>query len=184
MKKAELMRQREVWRGRMLAVTVDTVKLQNGNAVDLEIVRHPGAAAVVPVDSEGNVVLVRQARYATDGWLVEVPAGKLDAGEAPDVCAVRELEEEAGLRARTLTPMGAIWTSPGFTDERIWLFLATDLEAVPQALEADEVLTLERSPLEVAVERVLRGEIDDAKSICALLRAQHYYRGLNKRSSG
>lgn len=168
---------REAWQGRMIKVTVDTVKLPNGHTTDLEIVRHPGAAAVVPVDGEGNVVLVKQIRYATGGWLLEVPAGKLDAGEAPEVCAARELVEETGLRAGKLVPMGAIVTSPGFTDERIWLFVATDLQPAPQALEEDEVITLERMPLREALEKALTGEIEDAKSVCALMRAPRFLYG-------
>lgn len=176
-KPVELVSQRDAWRGRMIGVTVDAVTLPNGRTVDLEIVRHPGAAAVVPVDADNNVVLVRQVRYAAGGWLLEVPAGKLDEGEAPEACAARELQEETGYRAKKLIPMGRIWTSPGFTDERIWLFLATELEPVPQALEADEVLTIERLPLREALERALRGEIEDAKSVCALLRAPRHLFG-------
>ena len=168
---------REAWRGRMIKVSVDTVKLPNGHTVDLEIVRHPGAAAVVPVDGEGNVVLVKQVRYATGGWLLEVPAGKLDAGEAPEACAARELVEETGLRAGKLIAMGAIFTTPGFSDERIWLYVATDLQPAPQALEDDEVLTLERMPLREALEKALTGEIDDAKSVCALMRAPRFLYG-------
>jgi ADP-ribose pyrophosphatase len=168
---------REAWRGRMIKVSVDTVNLPNGHTVELEIVRHPGAAAVVPVDAEGNVVLVRQVRYATGGWLLEVPAGKLDASEAAEACAARELVEETGLRPGKLVPMGAIYTSPGFTDERIWLFVATDLQPAPQALEDDEVLTLERMPLREALEKALTGEIDDAKSVCALMRAPRFLYG-------
>ncbi len=176
-KKLELVGSREAWRGRMLAVSIDSVKLPNGASVDLEIVRHPGAAAVVPVDAEQNVILVRQTRYATGGQLLEVPAGKLDAGEAPEACARRELAEEAGLRPRKLVPMGSIWTSPGFTDERIWLYLATELEPVPQALEADEDLEIEKLPLRQALEQALRGDIVDAKTVCALMRAPRYLFG-------
>ena len=176
-KKLELVGSREAWRGRMLAVSVDSVKLPNGASVDLEIVRHPGAAAVVPVDAEHNVILVRQTRYATGGQLLEVPAGKLDAGEAPEACARRELAEEAGLRPGKLVAMGSIWTSPGFTDEQIWLYLATELEPVPQALEADEDLTIEKLPLRQALEQALRGDIMDAKTVCALMRAPRYLFG-------
>ena len=174
---AELAASREAWRGRMLTLNVDTVNLPNGLTVDLEIVRHPGAAAVVPVDKDNHVILVRQVRHATGGWLLEVPAGKLDHGEAPEVCAARELEEEAGVVAGKLVPMGSIWTTPGFSDERIWLYLATDLVQAQQDLDVDEVLTIERLPLKEAVERALSGDIDDAKSVCALLRARHHLLG-------
>ena len=171
-----LVSQKQVYKGRMLEVTVDRVELPNHREVDLEIIRHPGAAAVVPVDAQGRVVLVRQVRYATGGWLVEIPAGKLGGDEAPEACAARELAEEAGLAAGKLTPMGCIWTTPGFTDERIWLFLATELTEVRQALEADEVLTIQRMPLAEAIEKAQRGEIDDAKSVCALLRVPRFLR--------
>jgi ADP-ribose pyrophosphatase len=165
---------REVYRGPVLRVTMDEVELSGGRTVELEMVRHPGAAAIAPVDADGNVVLVRQIRYASGGSLLEVPAGKLESGETADGCAARELREEAGLTAREWTPLGAIWTSPGFSDERIHLYLATGLTSIPQQLDPDEVLTIMRMPLREAVERALAGDIDDAKTVCALLRAwQH-----------
>jgi ADP-ribose pyrophosphatase len=160
-----------VFRGRIVDLSVDRVRLPNGNVCDLELIRHPGAAAVVPVDGDGQVVLVRQYRYAAGGWLYEVPAGKLDPGESPEVCARRELEEETGIAAGKLTSLGWIWTTPGFTDERIWLFLATELTSARQALQADEVLSVHRLPFAEAVSLAQRGEIHDAKSICALLRS-------------
>ena len=140
MSEGKLLERREVFRGKIVDLSVDRVELPNGNTCDLEMIRHPGAAAVVPVDAEGNVLLVRQYRYAASGWLYEVPAGKLDAGEAPEICALREVEEETGVRSGRLTEMGWIWTTPGFTNERIWLYLATELEASSQALQPDEVL--------------------------------------------
>jgi ADP-ribose pyrophosphatase len=169
-----LLAQEKVYQGRMLTVMRDQVQLPNGARVDLEIVRHPGAAAIVPLDEHGFVVLERQVRYAAGGWLLEVPAGKLDKGEAPEDCARRELREETGMSAATLTPLGFIWPSPGFTDERIWLYLATGLGEAEQALESDEVLTLVRMPLSEAVDKAFSGEIGDAKSVCALLRAWKY----------
>jgi ADP-ribose pyrophosphatase len=123
------------------------------------------------------VLLVRQYRYATGGFLLEVPAGKLDPDEAPESCAAREVEEETGFRPRRLDPLGFIWTTPGFTDERIWLFLARDLEATRQVLQHDEVLTVVRMPLPDAVERAVSGEIEDGKSVCALLRAARAIEG-------
>jgi len=158
----------------VVRLVVDRVVLPNDNEAELEIIHHRGAAAVVPVDSDGNVYLVRQYRYAPDDWLLEVPAGKLDGGEPPELCAEREIEEEVGHRAGKLESMGWIWTTPGFTDERIWLYLATDLIPAQQALEDHEVLTVERMPLDDAVDMARRGEIRDAKSICALLRTPHF----------
>jgi ADP-ribose pyrophosphatase len=141
--------------------------------LQIDIVRHPGASAVVPFLSDDEVLLIRQYRHATNGSILEVPAGKLDPGETPEVCAVRELEEEAGQRAGRLVALGPIWTSPGFTDERIHLFAAHDLVAVERRPEDDEVIDLVPIRLREAVELVWSGGIDDAKSALALLQAAH-----------
>jgi ADP-ribose pyrophosphatase len=154
-----------------IRVASERVTLPNGNTTELDIVRHPGAAAVVPFASADEVLLIRQYRHAAGGFILEVPAGKLDAGEAPDVCAARELEEEAGQRAGRLEELGWIWTTPGFTDERIFLFAAFDLRPVPPNPGCDEVIEVVRVPLAEALERVWRGELNDAKSALALLRA-------------
>jgi ADP-ribose pyrophosphatase len=134
------------------------------------MVRHPGAAAVVPFVSTEEVLLLRQYRHAAGGTIWEVPAGKLD-GEDPEVCAARELEEEAGQRAGRLEKLAAIWTTPGFTDERIHLFAAFDLEPVPQRLDEDEVIEVVRLPLADALGLIWSGELCDAKSALALLHA-------------
>ena len=175
MSEARRVERRSVYQGKIVDLSVDRVELPNGNLCDLELIRHPGAAAVVPVDGD-DVLLVRQYRYAAGGWLYEVPAGKLDGGEAPEACATRELEEETGYRTGRLVPMGWIWTTPGFTDEKIWLYLALDLSAARHELQLqdDEILSVKRMPLAEAVGRATRGEIRDAKSICALLRAPHF----------
>ena len=149
----------------------ERVALPNGNEVELDVVRHPGAAAVVALDTDGSLLMVRQYRHTVGEWLLEVPAGKLSPGEDPAACAHRELEEEAGVRAASLRELGSIFVSPGFCDERIWLFLATDLATSEQRLEADEVLAVERMPLAEAERRALSGEIVDAKSTVAILRA-------------
>ena len=109
-----------------------------------------------------------------------MPAGKLDPGEEPEACARREVEEETGYRARDLEPLGWIWTSPGFTDERIWLYLATGLEPARQELGQDEVLSVERLPFARAVALAAGGELTDAKSTCALLRADHLLTGRSR----
>ncbi len=177
MSDGERLERRSIYKGSIVDLSVDRVRLPNGHVMDLELIRHRGAAAVVPVDAERNVLLVRQYRYASGGWLIEVPAGKLDGGEPPETCAAREVEEETGHRALKLTPMGWIWTTPGFTDERIWLYLATGLEPTRTNLQPDEVLTVERMPLDRAVELAARGEIRDAKSVCALLRVPRFLDG-------
>ena len=169
---SEVLSIRSLYRGRIVRLDLEEVRLPNRNTVTLEIVRHPGAAAVVPIDDQGRVILVRQYRHATDSWLLEVPAGKLDhPGESPDDCAIREVEEETGYRPGRLEPLWWIWTTPGFTDEKIWLFLARDLAPTRSSPQGDEVLTIEKIPLEEAVRRAVSGEIVDAKSVCALVRA-------------
>ncbi len=169
---------REIHRGRIIHLFVESVTLPNGHRLDLEIVRHPGAAAIVALTGQDEVLLVRQFRHAAGGYIYEIPAGKLD-GEAPDVCARRELAEEAGVEAAAWEPLGSILTTPGFSDEVIHLFLARELRPVPQRLEADEVLTVERVPFARALEMCASGEIRDAKSMCALLRADLYRRGIH-----
>jgi ADP-ribose pyrophosphatase len=165
---------RRVHDGRVVKLSLEEVRLPNGNTVTLEVIKHPGAAAVVPVDRDGNVILVRQYRHATGSWLLEIPAGKLDhPGEAPEDCALREVEEETGYRAGNLASLGWIWTTPGFTDEKIWLFLASDLIPTRASLQPDEVLTVEKLPLAEAVRQAAAGEIVDGKSVCALLRASY-----------
>lgn len=172
MPQAETIASRTIHKGRIVDLEIQTVRLPNDHVVEMEMIHHPGAAAVVPVDEQGNVLLVRQYRHATGGYLLEVPAGKLDKGEPPEVCALREVEEETGHRAKDLVPLGWVWTTPGFTDEKIWLYLATGLSRTQQALEKDEVLSLERVSLDEAIAMADRGEICDAKSVCALLRVR------------
>jgi ADP-ribose pyrophosphatase len=163
---------RIAYRGRSIVVAVDEVELPNGRRVALDIVRHPGASAVVPFETERTVLLIRQFRHAAGGTIWEVPAGKLD-GDAPDVCARKELEEEAGRRAGRLETLGPIWTTPGFTDEVIHLFAAFDLEKIPMRHEPDEVIEVVEMPLARALEMVWSGELRDAKSALALLHAAH-----------
>lgn len=170
---AERLSTRQAFDGRHLKVRVDRVRLPNGREHDFELIHHPGAVAVVPVLDSGEVLMVCQYRYATGGWLLEVPAGTLGPGESPLHCAGRELEEETGYRAAELQPMGWIWTTPSFTDERIWIYLATGLTPGRQALEADEVLTLVRLPLAEALMKAGSGEIVDSKSVASLMRAAH-----------
>lgn len=158
--------------GSFLNMFIDTVQLPNEHIIELEFIDHPGAAAIVPVDEDGNIIMVRQFRYAASGYLYEIPAGKLDNGEAPELCAARELQEETGYRSEKLVPLGFIWTTPGFTNERIWLYLARDLEACAQALEANEVLTVEKIPAREVIEDAKAGRISDGKTVCALLRAE------------
>jgi ADP-ribose pyrophosphatase len=171
-KRGELLGSSQVFDGRVLELRLERVRLPNGAECELEVIRHQGASAVVPLTADGKVLMLRQYRHATGDYLLEVPAGKLDGGaEDPEVCAHRELEEETGFRAGNLESLGWIWTTPGFSDEKIWLYLATDLRPGRLNLEADEVIELVEISLEDAVEMALNGKITDSKSICALLRA-------------
>ncbi len=168
---------RSVYRGKILDVREDTVRFPNGSEGVLEVVRHRGAAAVLPLYrpeecAEGtgpDVILLRQYRYAAGGTLWEAPAGKLDAGEPPEACAARELEEEAGVSASRLVPLTTLLTTPGFSDERIHLFLALGLEESRQALEEHEVIECRRMPLSTAVDMVLAGDIVDGKTVCLVM---------------
>ncbi len=163
--------QKPTYQGRSIRVSAEDVTLPNGHTVQLDIVRHPGAAAVVPFASPDEILLIRQYRYVTGGTILVGPAGTLDPGDTPEACAARELEVVVGRRAGRLEPLGAIWTTPGFTDERIHLFAAFDLDEVPQRLEDDEVIELERMSFSRALELVWSGELSDAKSALALLKA-------------
>ena len=159
---------RELYRGRVISLDVETVTLPNGATIDLEIVRHPGAVAVVPLTDDGDVLLIRQYRHAAGGFIYEIPAGKLDPGEAPRDCAARELEEEIGRRASALTHALSFFTTPGFTDEVIHLFLATGLRPGTQKLDRDEVLEVVEMSLDEAIRRIAAGVIRDAKTIIGI----------------
>ena len=154
-------------------VSRERVRLPGGRETELDIVRHPGAAAVVPFLDEDHVLLIRQYRHAAGGTILEVPAGKLDPGETPESCALRELEEEAGRQAGRLEKLGWIFTTPGFTDEVIHLFTGHELSLVPTRHEPDEVIELVPMPFAEALELVWRGELTDAKSALALVHAAH-----------
>jgi ADP-ribose pyrophosphatase len=152
----------------VVRLDLERVALPGGHVHELEVVHHPGASCVVPFVSEDDILLLRQFRHAGGGYLLELPAGTLHAGEDPDDCARRELEEETGCRAARFERLGRIRTTPGFSDELIHLYEAHDLEAGTQATEACEVLTVERVAFAEALEMVADGRLTDAKSICAL----------------
>ncbi len=159
--------------GRIITVSTERLLYNNGREYDLDFVRHPGAAAVVALDDAGRVCLVRQYRHGIGDFLWEIPAGKLDVGEPPDVCAVRELAEETGVSAGRWTPLGRFLPAPGIFTEVIHLFLARDLLIGPPKPDADEELELRWLPMADAIEMVLRGECDDGKTALALWRAQY-----------
>ena len=162
----------EIYPGKIIRVEKWQGALPNGETALREIVRHNGAAAIVPVDREGNVTLVRQHRIAVDRFTWEIPAGKLDSPEEdPFHAAKRELEEETGLQADTWRKLTRIDTTPGFCNERISIYLATDLSQHPAHPDADEFLGLARIPLKEAVARCMSGEFCDSKTVIGLLMA-------------
>jgi ADP-ribose pyrophosphatase len=163
---------KRVYSGRVISVDVDQVRFPDGTTGELEMVRHSGASAVVPMlddENDPRVLLIRQYRYAADGYVYEIPAGRLDPGETPESCASRELREETGYSAAMVRRLTTIYTTPGFTDEKIHLFVAEGLTVVGAQREPDEFLELFPVLLSEAVAMIHSGEIVDGKSSIALL---------------
>ncbi len=174
---------RRIYTGKVVSLDVDTVRYPDGSTGELEMIRHPGAAAVVPVASDPagedpTILLIRQYRYATGGSLWEIPAGRLSPGEAVEDCARRELREEVGVTAERLERLTSIWTTPGFTDEAIQLFWASGLTAGPHAREHDEFIEVVPRPLSQVLAGIRDGEIRDAKTVAAILYMAGFTLGL------
>jgi ADP-ribose pyrophosphatase len=158
----------------VISVDLDRVRFPNGQEGELEMVRHPGAAAVVPFLSEPDgddphILLLRQYRYAADGFVYEIPAGRLDEGEEPIACAHRELLEETGCTAARMEKLLGFFTTPGFTDEFIHVYMASGLTAGEPAHERDEFIQVSARPFSEALAMIERGDITDGKTIVALL---------------
>ncbi len=160
----------KIYQGRILDAAVERHAMPDGRQSDFEIIRHPGGAAVLPVLSDGRVLLIKQFRPAIGKMIYEIPAGRLEPEESAQECAGRELTEEVGYSAAQIIPLGGFWSTPGFCDEYIHLFLGCDLTATEQALEPDEVIELCPMPLAEALEKIDKGEILDSKTQLALLR--------------
>jgi ADP-ribose pyrophosphatase len=171
----EPLSRRPIYKGRIVDLSVDTVRFPDGSTGELEMIRHSGAAAVLPILSDPagqdpQILLVRQYRYAAGGYMLEVPAGRPDRpGEPWEEVARRELQEETGMVAGTLTPLTTIYTTPGFTDERIHLFMATGVRAGTASPRPDELIEVHPHPMSRVLEMIRDGQIVDAKSIVALL---------------
>ena len=155
-------------KGRVFNFYVENITLPNSVTLDMEIIRHPGAAAIVPVTADGMVLLLKQYRHAVGGYIWEIPAGTLDAGESALACARRELAEETGYTARHFEKLATITPLPAYSDERIHIYLATGLDAAAQNLDADELLSVHSVDLSRCLEMIAVGEIQDAKTICGL----------------
>ena len=165
---------RRIYTGRVVRLDLDTVRFPDGSTGELELIRHPGAAAIVPCASDPpgadpTILLIRQYRYATGGELWEIPAGTLDPGEDPEACARRELLEETGVTAARLQRLTSIWTTPGFTNEVIHLYLATGLTSGEPSRERDEFIEVVPQPLSRVLALIRDGEIRDAKTVVAIL---------------
>ncbi len=171
------------FRGGVVDVYFDTVELENGKTATRDVVRHKGAVCVAPLNEKGELLFVRQFRYALGRELLELPAGKYDhAGEESLECARRELEEETGCVAKEFIEMGSLVTSPGFCDEKIELFLARGLTLGEAHPDEDEFLDVEKIPLDRAVEMIMSGEIEDSKTIALILKVKTYLEKENSRA--
>jgi ADP-ribose pyrophosphatase len=164
----------QLYKGKIFTLDRDTVRFPDGSEAEMDIARHPGASAIVPFmsDPEGEdpqLLLLRQYRYAAGGYIYEVPAGRLDGDESPSSCAVRELKEETGCTAERMAPLFTMFTTPGFTDEKIHVFMATGLTHGESAREADEFADVVIMPLAEALELIRTGEIMDAKTALSIL---------------
>lgn len=165
----ELVSSERIYDGRVVNLRVDTVRLPGGRITSREIVEHSGAVAIVALDEEQNVLLVKQFRAAVGETLLELPAGTLEAGEEARACALRELREETGHAAQRIEELYVFYASPGFCNERIWLFLASGLEKCSQDTQADEIIEVVKLPLDRAMEMVASRQICDGKSVLGLM---------------
>lgn len=172
--KFELLKTEIIFQGRAFGIRRDHLKTPSGRTAKYDIVEHHGSVILVPIDASGNVHFVRQYRHATGGDLLELPAGTLEPGEEPLECARREIREEIGMAAANLREIGSFYLVPGYSTEYMHVFLATGLQENPLPPDTDEYLQVERIPFIKALEMARKGEIPDAKSLAALLLAQHY----------
>jgi ADP-ribose pyrophosphatase len=168
----ELLKSEVLLKGRAFAIRRDYLKTPDGRETKLEIIEHGGSVVIIPVDENGNVLLVRQYRHATGGNLLELPAGTLDEDEDPEVCAAREIREETGMAAASLKKLGEFYLAPGYSDEFMIVYLATELSDSPLDADDDEFLSLEAVSIAEAIRMAESGQIPDAKSLAALFLAR------------
>ncbi len=167
--------QETIFSGRIIEARVDTLLMPDGSTITREVVAHPGAVAIVPIDADDNALLVRQYRHAVGERLLEIPAGVIERGESPDDTAQRELQEEIGFASLDLRALGGVYSAPGFCDEFLYLYIARDLTPSRLPGDEDEDISVERIPMS-RVDRLIRlGEIQDAKSVAGLLMAKYLF---------
>lgn len=161
----------KIFEGKVIKLQVDDVQLPNGKKSKRELIKHPGAVAVIPITDEKKIIFVEQYRKPLEKSIIEIPAGKLECGESPEITAIRELEEETGYTAKTLTKITSFYTSPGFADELMHIYLATDLQKLdqPPALDEDEFIDILELTLDEAKQYVKNERIHDAKTNYAVL---------------
>ncbi|MCT4544136.1 MAG: NUDIX hydrolase [Vallitalea sp.] len=160
---------KEIFNGKRVKLVIDKLKMPTGKEVEWELITHPGAAAIIPVDADGNIIMVRQYRNAADDYVLEIPAGGLEPGEEPFLCASRELEEETGYKSNDIEFLFKFYSSIGITDEIISIYVATNLEKSVQNLDEDEYVTIEKYKLDDLIQMIYAGELTDNKTISALL---------------
>lgn len=175
--KFEILNQETIYRGRAFNVRRDEVRTPNQRSVHVDIIEHVGAVTILPVDDEGRILFVRQYRHATGRELLELPAGTLDPGEPPELCARREIREETGCAAGKLIKLGEFFLAPGYSTEYMVVFLATELTHDPLPGDQDEFITLQAVPIDQAYRMALSGELLDGKSLATLLLARSYLDG-------
>ena len=163
-----------IHQGRIFKIVKENITLANGVSSDMDIIRHPGASAIIPLSDKNTIILIKQYRHAIGNYIWEIPAGTLDHDEPPIECAKRELIEETGYSANQWQKLGEIISVPGYSDERIHIFLAYDLVPARQNLDKDEMLDVHEIKFDDAMEMIHRGEIQDSKSICGLFMAMHW----------
>jgi len=170
---AKINKQTQLHHGRVFSMVKENITLDNNVTIDIDIIRHPGASAIVPLSDNNMVILIKQYRHAIGGYIWEIPAGTLNKNEDPLECAKRELTEETGFKADVFQKLGEITPVPGYSDERIHLFLATGLTPAKQNLDADEILKVHEIPLDEVMKMINKGEIQDGKTICGMFMAQN-----------
>jgi ADP-ribose pyrophosphatase len=172
----ELLESKTIFRGKVFDLRQDTIRLPNGNQTRIDIVDHPPAVTILPVDSEGNIWFIRQYRHSAGEVVLELPAGVMEASEDPAVSAQREIREEIGMAADEIRKLGEFWLAPGYSSEYMYVFLAQGLHTAPLEADVDEFITVEKFPIEQALTLAENGHISDAKSLAALLIARPHLR--------
>jgi ADP-ribose pyrophosphatase len=170
----KLLRSEIVYPGRAFTIRQDTLRLPDGREARFDIVEHIGSVIILPIDANSHLLFVRQYRHAVGSDLLELPAGTLEIGEAPDACAQREIREETGMAAGRMEPLGGFYLAPGYSTEYMYAYLATDLRSDPLEADADEFLSVVRIPISEVLAMCENGEIPDAKSLAALLLARKH----------